>query len=119
MANDGVAMGEVRGDGEFWDDACEAFKGANESNPTATRVNDTCRRGKRWSTLTAVFGYPAIAVGVFTAVAGYMGYVAPRGSSGAERSVRRPRERSAPRREITVLPSIGPDLLGAGLEIKF
>jgi hypothetical protein len=107
-----------------WADACNDFNVdqsmvRSENRQAVEDVLDACDRGKRWSTLTGVFGYPAVAFGVLTAVAGYMGYVAPRGKTTQERSARRRGERRAPRREVTITPSVGPDLLGAGLEIQF
>ena len=52
---------------------------------------------------------------LFTGYAYYKGYVAP-GRISAEREARR---RARSRTRVTVTPALGPDLVGAGLELTF
>jgi hypothetical protein len=98
-----------------YEDACRDFKGTNGAG--AGDVNDACEAGRRHRNLVNYAFMPVtIAGALFSAFALYKGYIAPGGSSSSEREARRRARRKNP---IVVAPSIGPDLVGAGIAIEF
>jgi hypothetical protein len=100
-------------------DACESFESAQDkSDPSVVKVLDACDRGKQHQKLVNFLWMPmTIGAAVFSGFAYYKGYMAPKRVS-AEREVRR-RGRRAKQRNFVVAPTLGPDLIGAGLGIQF
>ena len=110
--------------GGRFSDACVSFESAPSSGLTpadqsaVNRVNDACDRGKQHQKLVNFLWMPmTIGAAVFSGFAYYKGYVQPKRMS-AEREARRHRRR-AKERNFVVTPALGPDLIGAGLGIKF
>jgi PEGA domain-containing protein len=109
--------------GEF-DNACDSFDSAPTSGlspddqSAVNRVHDACDRGKQHQKLVNFLWMPmTIGAAVFSGFAYYKGYVQPKRIS-AEREARRHRRR-AKKRNFVVAPTLGPDLIGAGLGIQF
>lgn len=101
-----------------FEDACDSFDGdlANSQPDVKARVLDACDRGNSREKLVNFLWIPATAASaLFTGYAYYKGYLAPRGVT-AEREARR---RARSRTRVTVTPALGPDLVGAGLELTF
>jgi len=98
-------------DGKF-DNACTAATLAD-----VAAVQEACDRGQSRRDLVNFVLIPTtVAAAVFSAFAFYKGYV-DADSSTVERRAGRERRRSRP--SIVVTPAIGPDLVGAGLELQF
>ncbi|HWM88275.1 MAG TPA: hypothetical protein VNO33_20615, partial [Kofleriaceae bacterium] len=98
--------------------ACASFEAdtADASNDSVRAVRNSCDRGQRHAALVNWVWIPATAAAaLFTGFALYKGYIAPGGKSSSEREARR--RRSRPR--VTVTPALGPNLVGAGLELQF
>ena len=102
-----------------YDNTCEAFRApaAMDFDPS---VRDpllaACDRGDSREKLVNFLWIPATAASaIFTGYAYYKGYMAPRGIT-AEREARR---RARSRTRVTVTPALGPNLVGAGLELTF
>ena len=101
-----------------FENACASFESpAAASQPEITaRVLDACDRGKSSQKLVNFLWIPATAASaIFTGYAYYKGYLVP-GRISAEREARR---RARARTRVTVAPALGPDLVGAGLELTF
>lgn len=117
FTNPNLLPGEREADGSFTN-ACASFDSpAADAQPEVKAdVLDACDRGKSNAKLVNFLWIPATAASaIFTGYAYYKGYLSP-GRAAAEREARR-RDRS--RTRITVAPALGPDLLGAGLELTF
>lgn len=104
-------------------DACNDFArdGETDANDPRTalvgQVADHCDRGNRHKNLVNLVWIPATAAAVlFTSFAVYKGYIAPGKMTPSERAAAR-KKRNKPR--VTVMPAIGPNLVGAGLELQF
>jgi hypothetical protein len=102
-----------------YDNACKAFR-ADAAMGFDPSVRDpllaACDRGDSREKLVNYLWIPATAASaIFTGFAYYKGYMAPRRMS-AEREARR---RGRSRTRVTVTPALGPDLVGAGLELTF
>lgn len=105
-----------REDGRYVD-ACGSFREGPADDPTVRAVRDLCDRGDRHEKLVNFVWMPATAAAaLFAGFAYYKGYIAPKRTS-VERAARRNSKRSRPR--VSVTPALGPDLVGAGLELTF
>jgi hypothetical protein len=100
------------------DNACADAEDNHAESPGAQRVVDACDKGRSRATLTNVF----IGATVVTALAAsyfyYRGYVAAdpapsREGTGATAARRR---RAT---QVRFTPAVGPEVVGAGFEIKF
>ncbi len=81
-------------------------------------MRDLCDKGPRHQNLVNLVWIPATAAAVlFTGFAVYKGYIAPAKMTPSERAAARKKKRNRPR--VTVMPAIGPNLVGAGLELQF
>lgn len=104
---------EEKSNGDY-KDACAAFAGETVSG--ADEVIEACDTGRKHRNLVNYAFMPVtIAGALFSAFALYKGYISS-DSSSTEREARRRRRRANP---IVVAPAVGPDLVGAGLEITF
>ncbi|HTE54001.1 MAG TPA: PEGA domain-containing protein [Kofleriaceae bacterium] len=104
-------------DGSY-ESACKSFgSDAAMSNPELrAKVLDACDRGDKQQNLVNWVWIPATATAaLFASYAYYKGYIAPRRMS-AEREARRRGKRG---NRVTVTPALGPNLVGAGLELTF
>ncbi len=105
---------ELDDDGDYVN-ACRDFKRSTASDAQA--VLDACDAGEKHRNLVNYVFMPAtIAGALFSAFAFYKGYVAAKDAPSSERDARRRTRRRSP---IVVSPAVGPDLVGAGLEITF
>ena len=115
---DGLTAGGDR----FFTDACRDFPvdgetGNDERGNLVREVISSCDKAKRNRNLVNLVWIPATAAAVlFTSFAVYKGYIAPGKMTPSERAAAR-KKRSRPR--VTVMPAIGPNLVGAGLELQF
>jgi hypothetical protein len=108
----------------YYPNACNSFSTpeavmAGMMDPThQAQINEVlshCDRGDKQQDLVNWVWIPATATAaLFTAFAGYKGYLASKSSS--EREMARKRKRGS---RMTVTPALGPNLVGAGLEIQF
>jgi hypothetical protein len=101
-----------------YEDACFSFRDPEVDdldNATVRSVRDLCDRGDRHEKLVNFVWIPATAAAaLFAGFAYYKGYIAPKRGS-VERSARRNGKRS----RVSVTPALGPNLVGAGLELTF
>jgi hypothetical protein len=111
-------------DNKGFADVCDAFSAkADEDWAASDRkhyedVRDACDAGRRHQKLVNWVWIPATAASVlFAGFAYYKGYVAADGAT-YERAARK-RKRSPGRTRVTVSPALGPNLIGAGLELQF
>ena len=102
---------------------CEDFETGGETaqgdqrSAQVTKIRDLCDKGPRHKNLVNLVWIPATAAAVlFTSFAVYKGYIAPGKMTPSERAAAR-KKRS--KRRVTVMPAIGPNLVGAGLELQF
>lgn len=107
--------------GDF-SDACAAFSGTQSDDMTAAQrkaardVRSACDAGQRHEKLVNWVWIPATAASViFAGFAYYKGYIAPGAGSYERQAGRRKRSRG----RVTVAPAVGPNLIGAGLELQF
>ena len=106
-------QGEYECDLSFRSGAADMVADPNHREQISTILTH-CDRGDRHKNLVNWVWIPATATAaLFTAFAGYKGYVASKSSS--EREARR-RKRGT---RVTVTPALGPNLVGAGLELQF
>jgi PEGA domain len=102
--------------------ACNTFKTAekDEDSPRGDVVRDVldvCDKANTHKTLVNFIFIPTTAAAVlFTGLAVYKGFIAPAKASSSERAAARKRK-NKPR--ISVAPTLGPDLVGAGLYLQF
>ena len=109
----------------FVKDACATYAPGektgepNDPRPGAVReILDSCDSAKRHRTLVNLVWIPATAAAaLFTGFAIYKGYIAPDKMTRTEREAAARKHRKKTR--LTVAPAIGPNLLGAGLELQF
>jgi hypothetical protein len=107
------------------DDACTSYAPGetsgppNDPRPGAVReILSSCDKAKRHRTLVNLVWIPATAAAaLFTGFAIYKGYIAPGKMTRTEREAAARKHRKPSR--LTVAPAIGPNLLGAGLELQF
>jgi hypothetical protein len=102
---------------------CEDFETGGETAPGdprsahVTEIRDLCDKGPRHRNLVNLVWIPATAAAVlFTSFAVYKGYIAPGKMTPSERAAARKKRN---KRRVTVMPAIGPNLVGAGLELQF
>ena len=126
MPDSMVVAPDPDGDGNTTlDDACREYKDNGEraaNDPRSamvSRIISACDKGKTHSTLVNLVWIPATAAAaLFTGFAIYKGYIAPGKMTRSEReAAARKHHGKGPR--VTVAPAIGPNLLGAGLELQF
>ena len=113
---------DADGDGEFTYD-CKQFEEVDQATvggayqATVKSVRDACSRGDRHDKLSHLLWAPATAAAVlFTGFAIYKGYIAPGKMTPSERAAARKKRNKT---RVTVMPAIGPNLVGAGLELQF
>ncbi len=108
--------------GRSFPDACGKFEelgetGEGDRADLVAQVVSSCERAYRHQDLVNLVWIPATAAAVlFTGFAVYKGYIAPGRMTPSERAAAR-KKRGKPR--VTVMPAIGPNLVGAGLELQF
>ena len=102
---------------------CEDFETGGETaqgdqrSAQVSKIRDLCDKGPRHQNLVNLVWIPATAAAVlFTSFAVYKGYIVPGKMTPSERAAAR-KKRS--KRRVTVMPAIGPNLVGAGLELQF
>jgi hypothetical protein len=115
---DPLALEKPPMNGRF-ENACASFDSpiAEAADPTTfNKVRDACDRGDKHEKLFNLVWMPATAAAaIFTGFAYYKGYMVPRRAM-TEREARR---RAKSRSRVTVAPTLGPNLVGAGLELTF
>lgn len=103
-------------------DACNSYSQAPgglsaQDQRLVDDVLSACDRGERYRNLVNRVFIPAtVAAALFSTFAYYKGYIAPKKSTRAERTAGK---RKASEPTVTFSPAVGPDLVGAGLEITF
>jgi TolB-like protein len=113
---DGPPPSPAAGSDGTYADACASFDGLDRSNQKVGAVLDACDQGKKHRNLVNfVFMPVTIGAALFSSFAFYKGYMQPKRMS-AERAARR---RKSSKRNMVVMPALGPDLIGAGLGIQF
>jgi hypothetical protein len=117
-----MLRGERTDNGDY-KDACFSFGDPDVAGVSADdlaaikKVKDLCDKGQGRRDLVNFVWIPAtVGAAIFAGFAYYKGYIAPK-SSSAEREARRRGKRH--RTRLTVAPTLGPDLVGAGLELTF
>jgi hypothetical protein len=73
----------------------------------ATELIDTCDKGRSKALLTNILIGTSVATALAASYFYYKGYVQPKSATNKERSA------------VTVTPAVGPNIVGAGLEIQF
>jgi PEGA domain len=95
--------------------ACDTFKAGEMNDPNVRQVLSSCDTGDKHRDLVNRVWIPVTAAAaVFSIFAAYKGYIAA-GKSSSERDARRRGKKS----RVTVMPTVGPNLVGAGLELQF
>lgn len=84
-------------------------------DPDAQAVVSACDKGTSRATLTNVFLGATVVTAVAASYFYYKGYIAPKASTRSERARRARSKRNA----ITVIPTVSPTTVGAGVAIEF
>ncbi len=104
---------------DFTDVCAIANTNLDNANADVARIagdlRDTCDKGRSRATLTNVFIGTSVATALAASYFYYKGYIEP-GKSGKERQAR---GRKAKKSRVVVAPTVGPNVVGAGLEIQF
>lgn len=96
------------------DNAC-ADAAAHPDDAGAIAVVDACDKGKSRATLTNVFLGATVVTAVAASYFYYKGFIAPKASTRTEQARRKGKKRNA----ITVVPTVSPTTVGAGVAIEF